>query len=218
MCAIIRKRDSNGKKTNNRRAITLIEILLVVLLVTLIGGAVGINVRRAVLDQRFRSEVDFALETMRLAQDLMLIYPMHVSVIFKAAETGSGIDIWMEAQGEVPEKWEKRLKKKRRRFTAIHGVFFEDQLEDKKETAGQHTLLFYSRGSRMSQGTIMLSTHERGDVEGANVRTICLSGHPHPIQATCRETVSETEKILLTENTQSFVERTLEEQAKQNET
>lgn len=167
-------------KVYHRRAITLVELLIVIGLLAMASGVVGINVVQALKQQRFRTEVEQVTDTFRLAQDLMLILGVDVHVRVKARGDKSGIDYWLDVEGGVPSKWKHVVDREPRLLRETHGVFFEEQ-QPFPIVPGQLDIRFTSGGSLMSRGVFRMSTHEEENVRAANVRAICLKGFPHPI-------------------------------------
>lgn len=166
--------------TLRRLHITLVEMLIVITILALVSGVVGINIARALKSQRFRTEVDLMVDTLRLAQDLMLIMGTDVHVRVKASDDNTGIEYWLDVEGGVPKQWEATVQRSRRLLKEVHGVFFKE-LQEFPIIEGQLDIRFHSGGSMMSRGVLRLSTHEEEDAAGATVRAICLRGHPHPI-------------------------------------
>lgn len=163
-----------------RLHITLVEILIVMMILALVSGVIGINIMRALKEQRFRTEVGLMVDTMRLAQDLMLILGTDVHVRVKAAENKKGIEYWLDVEGGVPKEWEPIVKRTRRLLKESHGVSFRE-LQNFPIVEGQLDVRFQSGGSMMSKGVFRLSTHEDERAPGALTMAICLKGHPHPI-------------------------------------
>lgn len=169
-----------------RRYLTLIEIMIVMTILALVSGVVGINIFRAVKEQRFRTETDLITDSLRLAQNLMLIMDADVHLKLKAAPDHQGIQYWMEVEGGVPKKWEPLIPLKPKTLKEIHGIFFLD-LQPFLITAGEVDVRFQSGGAMMSKGLFRMSTHEEEQAPGALVRVVCLKGYPYPIQGVSEE-------------------------------
>lgn len=164
-----------------RHPFTLIELMIVLAILAMIAGVVGINIRKAYTQQRFRSEVDSIVDQLRLSQDLMLITGADVHLKFTSMGDEQGLKMWMEVEGQLTSKeWEKLLNKNQRVLTAIHAINFEDELEY-PVMPGVIDIRFLSAGNVMSRGMMRLSTHEDESAEGSMVRAICLLGHPSPL-------------------------------------
>lgn len=197
-----------------RLHITLIEILIVVMILTLVSGIVGVNIMRALKEQRFRTEVSLMVDTLRLAQDLMLILGTDVHVRVKKLENKEGIEYWLDVEGGVPEKWVPIVKRTRRTLKESHGVSFQE-LQDFPYVEGQLDIRFLSGGSMMSKGVFRMSTHDDERTPGALTMAICLEGYPHPITSVlegeepieCEDTVDQEYNNRLTfYTTQEVVE------------
>lgn len=165
-----------------RRHLTLVEILIAITILVLIGGIIGISVTRALKEQKFRTEVGLVVETLRIAQDLMLILGADVHFRVKAREDKSGIEYGLEVEGGVPEQWEAMIKRTHRLLKETHGVSFRE-LQPFPIVEGQLDIRFQSGGAQMSKGVLRLSTHENEKAPGAMTMAICLKGYPHPIVA-----------------------------------
>ena len=106
---------------------TLVEILIVMTLLLVVGGAVTINVRKAVIEQQYKTEVELVVDTLRLAQDLMLIVGADMHLKMKPAEGDKGLEYWLEADGGIPENWKPTMKRAHRILTAVRTASFKDQ-------------------------------------------------------------------------------------------
>lgn len=169
-----------------RRFVTLVELLLVITVLLMVAGLVAINIRRAFFEQRFRTEVSAVVDTLRLAQDLMLLLNSDVHVLF-AGDPKGGIKFWIDVEKPLSGTWEKELKRKRPNLTAIHAVEMDDRTSDIK-VKDQLDIKFLSGGSIMSKGVLSLYSDENKDREGVLKSFICLPGYPQPIQSSTLET------------------------------
>ncbi len=188
---------SNRNLENNiykyqKRFLTLVEMLIVITILVLFTGVIGINIGRALHEQKFDTEVDLIVERLRLAQSLMLISNKDVSIRIK--QTKAGIDLSMEIEGDIPKGWQFMVDRSHIELKTIHTFDFEDQL-NYPIVQGQLDILFFSGGAVMSQGVIRLSTLEKYDTPGAIRAAIPLFGYPHPINR-----VSEEGKLIEVEN------------------
>jgi type II secretory pathway pseudopilin PulG len=165
-----------------RLYLTLVEILIVIMVLALMGGIIGINVTRALKEQRFRTEVDLLVDTLRLAQNLMLILGADVHVRLRTAPDKAGIEYMLDVEGGVPKNWEPIINRSRRLMKEVHGVSFRE-MQPFPIVEGQLDIRFQSGGSTMSKGVFRLSTHENERAPGAITMAVCLKGHPHPIIA-----------------------------------
>jgi hypothetical protein len=160
------------------------ELLIVITLLIMLTGVVGINIRRAFQQQKFRAEVDLIVDTLRLAQDLMLIIGADVKFSM-SNDKQRGIHYSLEVEGNIPKEWAPVIRRSRRQLKEVHFAEFRNG----EPVEGYLSVRFFSGGSVMSRGVLRLSTHENPDDPGALKRAILLRGHPHPI-----ESVSEGEK------------------------
>lgn len=163
-----------------RLHVTLLEILIVISILTLVSGVIGVNVRRAFIEQRFRTEVDLMVDTLRLAQDLMLILDTNTRVFVKEAPGGKGIEYWLEVEEEIPQQWNSIIKHSRRLLKGTRFINFAEE-GPFPPSEGELEMRFLSGGSLMSRGALRMSSHEKFDSPEAFTRVICLEGYPHPI-------------------------------------
>lgn len=162
-----------------KRTFTLLELMIVLMILALTLGVVGINVGRAVREQRFRSEVDRVVDKLRLAQELMLIGNVGVDVVFEKVK--EGVDFRLEVDGPLTKAWKAEVERPLSPLKAIHWVEFDETVPRVAAPEGRLQLQFLSRGSVMSKGLLRLSTSERDDDFGTLTRYICLSGYPRHI-------------------------------------
>lgn len=199
-----------------RRCFTLIELLIVISILVFVGGVISINISRALTEQRFRTEVDLMVDTLRLAQDMMLIVGADVHLNIKNEEKKKGIEYWLTVADKVPKEWENLISRSKRKLRAIHSVqFFEEGPFPFPSPDEGLDIRFLSEGSMMSKGVLRLSTHEDSFVPGSLNRAVCLRGYPHPLAsvpeekgelATCEE---EDEAEFLDRLTQDTVNEVL---------
>lgn len=164
-----------------RRPVTLLEMLIVMAILAVAAGIVAIGVSKAVVDQRFRSEVGLIIDELRLAQDLMLILGTDVRVKFEKSQTTDGIDFWIELETTVKESLQREIIKKRHLLKTIRGVFFYDE-NAHEEIQGKIGVMFLSKGAVMSRGIMRLATSDQDNPPPGVLQTyILLMGFPSPI-------------------------------------
>lgn len=162
-----------------RRPVTLIELLLVITIMVMVAGLVGFNIRRAFFEQRFRAEVSAVVDTLRLAQDLMLLLNCDAHVLF-ADDPAGGIKYWVEVEKPLSGNWDRELKRKRPNLRAIHLVEMDDKVSAIK-VKDQLDIMFLSGGSVMSKGILGLFSDDNKDQDGVLKSYVCLPGYPRPI-------------------------------------
>jgi type II secretory pathway pseudopilin PulG len=164
-----------------RRFLTLLETLIVLSILSLFVGLIGINVNKAVHEQRFRTEASTVLEMLRTAQYLMLILDNDVHV--KINKSNNSINIHIETVCPLSPNWEKLITKPKE-FTTIHIINFTDRTADAKSASGTIDIRFLSNGYVMSQGIMRLATAEAAGGQGGLESFICLPGYPSPLSLT----------------------------------
>lgn len=164
----------------HRRFLTLVEILIVVTVLLFVTGVIGFNIRRALITQRFNTETGLFVDSIRLAQDMMLILSKDVHLKVKQGPQGKGLEYFIEVEGGAPRGWEKLIKRSHRVMESIHYIAF-DQLDTFPSQPGQIDLRFQSRGSMMSHGELQFASHQDPFTSTALRRAVCLRGFPHAI-------------------------------------
>ena len=163
--------------------VTLFELLIVMVIIGLVASVIGIGIHKALVDQRFRSEVSKVVDELRLAQDLMLILGTDVRVVFVENQRRDGIDFWIETETQVQKALQKEISRRHDKLKTIRGAFFEDELL-KEATIGKIEVKFLSNGSVMSKGILVLSTsNQESATKGVLKSYICLAGIPKPISS-----------------------------------
>ncbi len=165
-----------------RRLMTFMEMMVVLAIISLIGGVVAININKAMFEQRFRTEVATVVNQLRLAQNLMLILDQDVSIKFKQHDSKS-IDFWLEMQCPAVKGWDKELTRRPPPLKTIGVVDFEGDENEENKEEGQLELRFMSGGTVMSRGILRLSTSVEANNKNGLERFVCLPGFPAPISA-----------------------------------
>jgi prepilin-type N-terminal cleavage/methylation domain-containing protein len=185
----IRKRNRLNLESNfRRRSFTLVEMLIVITILVIFTGVIGINVAKALREQKFNTEVGLVVERLRFCQNIMLVLNRDVNFIVQKALREEGLEIKIEVEGGVAKEWRFIIDRSHIILKTIHSFQFDDALSF-PVNPNQVRIRFLSGGTVMSRGIIHLSTHENPKEEGAMNSAIILYGYPHPI-----ESVSEIDK------------------------
>lgn len=179
MADLVQRRILSRAFALKKACLTLVEILIVIAIFSLVGGFIGININKAVREQRFRTEVSGIVDLLRTAQDIMLMMDISTKVLFTQDPSIDGIQVGLETDTPLPKRWSALLQRPPRTLKGIHWVQFEDV--EKKGGEGKLTISFLSSGVGMSKGILRLSTSARDDELGALTSWICLPGYPKPI-------------------------------------
>lgn len=152
--------------------------MIALAIVALIGGAIAWNVRGALMRQRFLTEVALVVERLRLAQEMMLFLgaDMHVHV----QEEEGGLVLFLYSESSLKAPWDRVINNSKVKLREVHSVTFVDEINP-QNVQGKLDILFLSKGSVMSGGEMLLSTHDNPFAPGAITRAICLLGAPHVI-------------------------------------
>jgi type II secretory pathway pseudopilin PulG len=164
-------------RLQHRRYLTLIEMIVVMTIISFVAGVVGINVSKAMQEQRFRTEVALVLDKLRLAQNLMLILNEDVKVQFKSLD--QGVQYNLSFQCPLNKGWDKELSRQTQPLTAIRKASFREF--GKGTSLKDFSLNFLSGGMVMSRGVLTLSTGNGYSYK--DKRYICLHGYPRPMTA-----------------------------------
>jgi type II secretory pathway pseudopilin PulG len=169
------------------------EMMIVIAILGLFAGVIGISANKMMVDQRFRNEVSFIVDQLRLAQDLMLIMKTDVTVKFVAPKDAKGITISLDTETKLPEAVQREIKRKKNVLKTIRGVFFKDELSG-SYSSGELGLKFLSRGAVMSKGVMRVATtDEQNPPDNALQSYICLAGYPRPISSYDTQEAAENE-------------------------
>lgn len=183
---------------------TLIELLIVISILGIITGAVGIGIFKAVREQQFQSEVSQVQDTLRLAQDLMLVRNADVSIKFTAV--GDEIWYWIEFDQQGSKKWTRESLREPKKLKRIQYVDFQEVAME-EPVQGSAEIRFFSGGAVMSQGDLRLSTSKNDDLKGALTRYIWLAGYPSLIISKEEETpLMEDEEASVSEITRREID------------
>jgi type II secretory pathway pseudopilin PulG len=188
------------QKIHCRRYVTLIETMIALAILGLVASVIGINVSKAMQDQRFRTEVALVIDQLRLAQNLMLILNEDVKVHFK--ELDGQIHYGLSFQCPLKSGWDKELTRKPQPLKAIRTVAFKGVGEEK--APGSLTLKFFSAGMVMSSGTLTLSTSK--GLDALNTRYVNLTGYPHPLEAVTNKKTAFNQQMQATRNDEQMTQ------------
>jgi len=194
---------------------TLIEMVIVIAILALSAGFIGINLNKALREQRFRSEMALVASQLGLAQDLMLILDVDASVNFATEE--KGIRVWIETEAPLSPEWMREIARSSAYLTVIENISYQvnDGLKQEKAEEGILQVYFRSTGSSMTDAIIRLSTADRDERLGALTRYICIPGYPKAIRVTtsayadpaCDSAKREEQKLQLTQEMITEVQR-----------
>lgn len=163
-----------------KRFFTLMELLLVLGIVSLIAGFVGVNIRKMLQEQRFRTEVSQVVDQLRLAQDLMLIHDTNVYLKFIRSDTGFTYGLTFD--NLIPQQWARELQRPHKKLNMIRYINFHDMNvifddSDKDEI----NIQFLSGGAVMSKGILVLKSIKSDDNDNVLQSFVWLSGSPQPL-------------------------------------
>lgn len=160
-----------------KAALTLVEMMLVLGLISIIAGLVALNVRGLLHEQRFRTEVTLVLDTLRVAQDLMLIANSDAHVVFSKDPRTGFISYRIELEKPLTKGWTREVTRPRPPLTAVRTIEFQDSGSGVK-AFDNFALSFLSGGTVMSSGNLRLADADRN----ATLQSlICLPGYPAPL-------------------------------------
>jgi len=150
------------------------EIMIVMAIIGMIAGLIGININKALKEQRFRNEVVAFTDKLRLAQNLMVILDADIHV--RVRSSSEGIEYWMESERDLPSSWAAELKAPHTWMKAVHHFSLVGS------QGGVSDIRFLAAGTTMTRGVIGLFPHSEKEDNGSG-QYIPLSGYPRPIVA-----------------------------------
>lgn len=150
------------------------ELLVVIAIAGMIGGVLAINIGATLRSERFRAGADALAHTLRVAQELMLVYDTCVTVHLRQEE--DRIFCRLDFEETLKGPLNSGLKKEHR----VKGVrSFVFVTEEGSSQDKEIRLNFLSGGSVMSRGLLYLSPSPSRD---ADELAIVLAGYPKPIE------------------------------------
>lgn len=153
---------------------------MVLALISIVIGAVAINIRHLVQQQKFQNEVNVVVDLLNRAQQLMVIYNQNVRVKFSV--TAKGIQPKIEIDCLLDPQWEKWLTRHSKILTEIHSLNFKDlTFPERSET--ERMIHFMPNGGGISRGIMSLSTAKETGITGAFDAYICLPGYTASIKS-----------------------------------
>ncbi len=159
-----------------RRFMTFVEMMIILTIMLLSLGLIGLNIKKLITQQRFKTEVALVVDQLRLAQDLMLILNADALVNFNKDKQGFKSTI--EVENILSKEWQREIDRDRPSLTTIKTLEFFDKNSDIKTQIPPFTLNFLSGGSIISKGMIRLATVDK-ELEAF----IFLPGYPYPLES-----------------------------------
>ncbi|MBS4164726.1 Uncharacterized protein PRO82_002057 [Candidatus Protochlamydia amoebophila] len=153
------------KNALHKAHFTLLEVLVVLLILSMGATLTGIKLKKAYDEQCFYSECQGILNSLRTAQELMLLLDADVYVIISHT-VNNQVTCSLEIEKPLNDAWAKMIERPLM-LSAIESY----QLGGKTEEVLK---LVFSLGN-MSQGSLVLTGKH------ANKETIYLRGYPSPI-------------------------------------
>lgn len=157
---------------------TLLEVIVVIALLSMVGGIMAFKVRGFVAEQRFRDEVTNVVDHMRVAQELMMIMNADVYLWFESFP--DRIEVSIRTDQKLAGNWNRILLKDPLKIKYARVIEFHGSDHAVKGKSNVIELRFRSGGSVMSYGVLRLATGQYWR-EGVFEKFISLKGYPHPI-------------------------------------
>lgn len=158
-----------------KRCFTLIEMLVVLLILSTGIALTGVKIKQAYSEQRKMSDVQQVLNSLILAQDLMLMMNADVEVTLKRDHAKKCVICQVEVEKPVDPAWS-RIVEKTSELSSLRSFQFSGYHADPLK-------LRFVPG-KMSQGTLTLSANDHISYgsEDKNDFKIVLNGYPSPIR------------------------------------
>lgn len=164
-------------KDNNTscRAFTIIEILIVVTLIALVAGIVGINVRKALQEQKYLNEVHLIHGQLQKAQDLMQLMNVYMLVKFSKDDAGN-YSSWLEAKSPTTRSIQNMIDQTYQSYQTIQRLEFQDRYTD-TVLYDDFEITFASKGFIINRGEFRIYG-KNGDQQP---KLIYLPGYSSPL-------------------------------------
>lgn len=160
---------------------TLIEILIVITIILSIGSIIGINLIKGKQQQQFYTASRLVADKLQMAQDLMLLLNCDIRV--KLEFNSKGI---LQCHLNVDKPLDPQLKKALNFTTDVSGISSFDFVDHQQIThSNKIELAFFSGGSKMSQGKIVLYSSNLNSNQSSSKamqQQIILAGFPQSIK------------------------------------
>lgn len=160
----------------SRRYLTFIELMIVLAIIGSVAGVIGMNIGKAMQQQRFNTEVSFVVEQLRLAQNLMLVLDEDSTVVISKQPNGY-YGLQMKLQCSLDSGWNNELIRGVKDLNSIAEITFENTDPKASSRNSAINIDFFSAGFVMSKGVLELKSKD------GSSRYICLKGFPSPISA-----------------------------------
>jgi hypothetical protein len=155
----------------NKRSVTLLEVLFVMLLLGLISGTIAFPIRKALRGEKFERGVDQIISKMTLAQELMLNFNADVHLALR--QKGEEIECLLTVERPLPLKLEREIN----RHTSIKGIAQMNEDGVPKEAVD----LFFSSEFKETPKKELTFQSENKDAR------ILLKGYPYAIKRSKNE-------------------------------
>lgn len=167
--------------TFRRRFFTLFELMISLSILSLVFVIVGMNIQKALKEQRFLGDVQQVVSQLQLAQDLMLILKTDSTLVI--TKNDSGIHSHFQVEKIISKQWLANLQRPRKPLKSIKEISFDDRFLSESTPI---KLSFLSGGGSMPRGELVII-----GVDDSYKRKICLQGYPRPINSTLESEVLE---------------------------
>lgn len=147
-------------------------MMIVMFIISMVSLLIAINIRTVLKEQAFKVQTSQVLETITVAQKLMMI--TNVDSVIHFEEDQDKIFYWIEVKEPLDAGWKKEIERKRI-LDAIHFVNFDDNNSNQEQ--GKLELKFLSGGSRLPNGILRLSTSKSDLERGSLSRYIYFPGY-----------------------------------------
>lgn len=151
-----------------RRYITLLEVIIIIAILAVAGGAAAFNIRKFYLQQQVLDDINKVVNTLNAASDLMMLVNLDSEVRFTKNE--GKIQVAIAPQSGIPTTVHPILRENPITLSHLDQVVFKDGVQDTVLTI-PFSLTFYSKGFLMNRGSLQL----RGEDQE---RYVIFRGYP----------------------------------------
>jgi hypothetical protein len=136
-----------------RRYITLLELMIVIAILAVVGGAAAFNIRKFYLEQQVLGDINRVVNVLNTATELMMLIDIDSEVRF--SESAGSISVILVPQSGVPTTVFPLLSKEPILLSYLEGVQFKDGVKGTL-LKPPFALTFESKGFLMNRGILQL--------------------------------------------------------------
>lgn len=161
-------------KRSVKRPVTLLELLIVLMILSVVGSVTVFNVRKMYQEQQALNEMSQVVNLLNQAVDLMTLVNLDSEIRF--SKKNDRLEVEFIPKSGISPLIQPLIAKKPLLLENVKEISFKDGIQDTLLT-DNFSLLFLSKGFLMNRGVISLKTP---NITGS----ILLFGYPAPLSLT----------------------------------